>query len=65
MKGLKVKYGVALQYGVTRYKLSAKDLMLISDALQIINPCPDKAKKRARQLSAAFLALSEYARTVK
>jgi hypothetical protein len=62
---MKIKHGVAIQYGVTRWNLTAKDLQLIADALDIINPDSLRVKKRARQLSAGFLALSEYAKTVK
>lgn len=61
---MKVKHGVAIKYGITEYKLSAKDLQLISDALEIINPDSKRVEKRARRLSAAFLALSEYALTL-
>ena len=62
---MKVKHGVTIQYGVTKYKLSAKDLQLIADALEIINPDSRRVEKRARQLSLAFSALSEYAASVK
>ena len=58
-----VEHGVKVVYGITEYKLSAKDLQLISDALEIISPDAASATKRARALSAAFLGLSEYAAT--
>lgn len=60
-----VKHGVKIVYGKTVFPLSARDLQLTADALEIINPDEDEVERRARCLSAAFLALSEYAESVK
>jgi len=60
-----IKHGVVVKYGVTEWKLSASDLQLIADALEIVNPDTEKAIRRARALSTGFLALSEYASSVK
>ena len=62
---MKTRHGVLIKYGQTEYKLSSKDLQLISDALEIVNPDSAGVEKRARALSAAFLALSEYAASVR
>jgi hypothetical protein len=61
----KIKHGVFIQYGVTSFKLTARDLQLIADALEIVRPDSSRAVKQACKLSASFLALSEYAATVK
>ena len=59
-----IKHGVFIRYGVTQFKLSASELHLIADALEIINPDTKTAIRRARKLAASFLALSEYAATI-
>jgi hypothetical protein len=61
---MKTKHGVYVQYGQTSFKLSALELNIISDALEIINPDETERVKIARKLSSAFLALSQYARSV-
>ena len=58
------KHGVFIKYGKTQFKLSANDLQLISDALAIINPDSTPQENRARRLSAAFAALSEYEKSI-
>ena len=60
----KTEHGVFVKYGVTKFKLSANELQLISDALDIISPDTEKQIHTAHRLSAAFLALSEYAESV-
>jgi hypothetical protein len=55
------KQGVYVKYGETEIKLSANDLQLIADALDIINPDDTRQENRARKLSLSFTALSEYA----
>lgn len=60
-----VKHGVYIAYGVTSVKMSASDLQLIADALDVVSPDTDKARQRAHVLQCSFLALSEYAETVK
>ena len=60
-----VKHGVYLTYGVTSAKLTASDLELIADALDVVRPDTDKARQRAHTLFCSFLALSEYAATVR
>jgi hypothetical protein len=62
---MNIEHGVFVVYGVTKIKMSAKDLQLIADALEIVNPDTEKVERRARKLAASFLALSEYAATVK
>jgi hypothetical protein len=61
----KTEHGVFIKYGATKFKLSANELQLIADALEIINPDTEKQIQIARRLSASFLALSEYAQSVK
>jgi hypothetical protein len=58
------KRGVFIKYGKTQFKLSAKDLQLIADALAIINPDSTPQENKARKLSAAFAALSEYEESI-
>ncbi len=60
-----MRHGVYITYGVTKVKMSAKKLQLIADALETINTDSDRVEKLARNLSATFLALSEYAASVK
>jgi hypothetical protein len=60
----KVKHGVLVSYGLTRFKLSAMQLQLIADALEIINPDSPRAIDVARNMSRAFAALAEYAKSV-
>jgi hypothetical protein len=62
---MSIKHGVFIKYGVTEFELSAAELQLIADALEVVNPDTDKMKRKAQQLSASFLALSEYAASVK
>lgn len=61
----KTEHGVYIHYGVMKFKLTANELQLIADALEIINPDTEKQTLVARRLSSAFLALSEYAESVK
>lgn len=61
----KTKHGVYLKYGQTEVKLAASDLQLIADALEIIDPIDKKDDARACKLLAWFLALSEYAKSVR
>jgi hypothetical protein len=61
----KTQHGVYLVYGKTKIKLKPNDLQLIADALEIVNPDTEKQTRNARNWSAAFLALSEYAESVK
>jgi hypothetical protein len=60
-----IKHGVFIKYGVTEFELSAAELQLMADALEVVNPDTDKMKGKAQQLCASFLALSEYAASVK
>src|SRR6266567_2995564 len=62
---MRSKHGVYLTYGVTSVKLTASDLELIADALDVVRPDTDKARQRAHTLFCSFLALSEYAATVR
>jgi hypothetical protein len=64
-KTKKVQHGVYIRYGLTEIKLSANDLELIADALDIVNPDTDKQRQRAHTLSMSFTALSEYAASLK
>jgi hypothetical protein len=59
------KHGVYLVYGAISIKLSASDLQLFADALGIINPDSRMQIVNASNWSAAFAALSEYAKSVK
>jgi hypothetical protein len=52
-------------YGAISIKLSASDLQLFADALGIINPDSRMQIVNASNWSAAFAALSEYAKSVK
>ena len=61
----KTVHGVYLVYGKTKIKLKASDLELFADALEIINPDSEKQIVNARNWSAAFTALSEYAMSVR
>lgn len=61
---MRTKHGVFIRYGVTEIKLSANDLQLISDALDIVNPDTEKQSANARKLAVSFLVLSEYAESV-
>ena len=61
----KTKHGVFIKYGVTEIQLTANDLRLIGDALDIINPDTEKQRTRAYNLALSFWALSEYAESVK
>jgi len=60
----KVKHGVFLVYGKQKIKLKAKDLEMITNALEIINPDTEKARLRAFRLFNSFAALTEYAESV-
>ncbi len=61
----KTVYAVYLVYGKTKIKVSHQDLQLFADALGIINPDSHKQIVNASNWSAAFAALSEYAKSVK
>jgi hypothetical protein len=61
---MKTKHGVFVKYGQTSFRLSAVELQLMSDALEIVNPDTAKRTALARKLSSAFLALSQYAKDV-
>jgi hypothetical protein len=61
----KTVHGVYLVYGKVKIKLKAADLQLMSDALEIVNPDTEKQTGIARKWAASFLALSEYAESVK
>jgi hypothetical protein len=60
----KTKHGVFVKYGQTSFRLSANDLELMADALEIINPDDMEQIAQADKLAASFRALSEYARSV-
>lgn len=60
----KTEYGVYIKYGATKFKLTANELWLMADALEIINPDTEKQTAVARRLSASFSALSEYAESL-
>jgi hypothetical protein len=60
----KTQHGVYLVYGKTKIKLSANDLELIADALDIVSPDTDEQRQNAFKLHMSFLALSEYAESV-
>ena len=62
---MKIKHEVCIKYGLTEIKLTADDLQLIADALEIINPDTTRQENKARRLAASFSALSEYAASVK
>ena len=59
------KQGVYVVYGLSRFKLTANELQLMADALFAVNPDTDTQLRKARRLAASFLALSEYAESVK
>jgi hypothetical protein len=58
------KHGVYIRYGVTEIKLTANDLQLIADALDVVNPDTDEQRQNAFNLCASFTALAEYAESV-
>jgi hypothetical protein len=59
---MKTKHGVFVKYGQTSFRLSANDLELIADALEIINPDEAEQIEQADKLARSFRALSEYAK---
>jgi len=61
---MKTKHGVFVKYGQTSFRLSANELELMADALEIINPDTEKQIEQADKLANSFRALAEYARSV-
>jgi hypothetical protein len=60
----KTKHGVFVKYGPTSFRLSANELELMADALEIINPEDAELIEQADKLSRSFRALSGYAKWV-
>jgi len=61
----RIQRAVYVRYGNRQFRLTASDLQLISDALDVLSPDSDASSDRAHDLCSMFSALSEYAETVK
>jgi hypothetical protein len=61
---VKTKHGVHITYGKTSFRLSANELELMADALEIVNPDNAEQIEQADKLARSFRALSEYAKWV-
>jgi hypothetical protein len=59
---MKTKHGVFVKYGKTSFRLSANDLELMADALEIVNPDEVEQIEQADKLARSFRALSDYAK---
>jgi hypothetical protein len=59
---VKTKHGVFVKYGKTSFRLSANELELMADALEIVNPDEAEQIERADKLAKSFRALSDYAK---
>lgn len=59
------RHGVYVVYGLSHFKLTANELQLMADALDVVSPDAETQRRKAQRLAASFRALSEYAKSVK